>query len=113
MGGKRKGRNPIPEWAKEGFPPAGVVVKVYRHSQDSKESPEYLGKIGPDHQVDLDSLVKAHATELDSLIPNVETKRLWGGGKYEFRFFWRDEEGREEQKRSRIGYIDGRPLPKR
>ena len=89
---KRPKRNPMPDWAKESLPPAsppGVEVQVYRHRQDPRKPP------------------------LDFLIPFYATQQRWGGGKYEFRFRWRDEEGRKKQIRSRIGHIEGLPLPKR
>ena len=113
MGRKKPKRNPTPNWAKEYLPPpppVGVEVQVYRHHQDATRSREYLGKLSPEYQVELDVLETLNAWELDALIPNEETKGTWGGGKYEFRFFWRNEEGGLKQKRSRIGYIAGQPF---
>ena len=112
MGGKQRKRDLVTAFLRKVGSLPGVEVQVYRHGQDYKKPPKYLGTLEPEREVELEFLVDAHATELDLLIPNVETQRLWGGGKYEFRFFWRDEEGRIEQKRSRIGHIGGYPLPK-
>jgi len=111
MGGKRHKRNPMPDWAKEDLLPAGVEVQVYRRRQDDPKRWEYLGRLEVEVEVKLDFLEAAHAEELYNLIPFVETKEYWGGGEYQFRFWWRDEEGRKELKRSRNGAIWGRPLP--
>ena len=98
MGGKKHKRNPMPDWAKEA---PGVVIQVYRRRRDDRKRWEYLGLIEPEWERDLNFLETAHAEELDELVPFPTTQQRWGGGKYQFRFFWRDEEGRRELKRTR------------
>lgn len=115
MGGKQHKRNPIEDWVREVVPPAGVEVQVYRRLQDNPKKWEYLGTLEPESQVELDSLEAADRDELLDRIPFTETKRRWGGGEYQFRFFWRDDEGRKEPKprRTRDMGIDGDPIPRR
>ena len=96
-----KQRKPMPDWAKEDLPPAGVVIQVYRRRRDDRTKWEYLGLLEPDFQIDLEDLETRHPMELDGLIPFGEAQTRWGGGNYQFRFFWRDEEGKRTQKRSR------------
>jgi hypothetical protein len=98
------------EWAKEA---PGVEVPVYRPRRDGRKRWEYHGKLDPEFRVDLDSLEAAHREELLDLSPWMEARQHWGGRKHQFRFIWRDEEGRREQKRSRNLLVEGRPLPRR
>jgi len=101
MGGKRRKRNPRPDWAKEDLPPVGVVIQVYRMRRDDRKNRKYLGLVEPNFQIDLEDLEARHPVELDELIPRGEAQTRWGGGHYQFRFLWRDEEGKRTQKRSR------------
>lgn len=104
----------MPEWAREVLPPPlppGVEVQVYRQRQDDPKKWEYLGTLDPEFPMSLEELENLHAMELEAAVPFEETRLRWGGGKYQFRLFWRDEGGRKEQKRSRNGEIWG--LPKR
>ena len=83
---------------------------MYRQRRDDPKRWEYFGVLEPEYERGLDWLVTANAVELEEIIPYGETQELFGGGKYQFRFFWRDEEGRTDQKRSRNGAIGGNPL---
>ena len=115
MGDKQRKRDLVTAFLREVVPPAGVEVQVYRYRQDRKKPPEYLGWLESEREVELEFLEAASRDDLLDLIPFPKTKRLWGGGDYQFRFFWRDDEGRKELKprRSRDKGIGGKPKPKR
>ena len=104
--GKQRKRNPMPEWAKQA---PGVEVQVYRRRQDDRKRWEYLGILEPTQEVELDFLEVAHREELIDLIPWMEARELWGGGDFQFRFLWRDEEGLRKLKRSRDLSVAGQP----
>jgi hypothetical protein len=115
MGGKQRQRNPLPDWAKEVLPPPlppGVEVQVYRQRREDPKRWEYLGTLEAEFPLNLGELETLHAMELEGFVPIEETRLKWGGGEYQFRFIWRDEEGRKEQKRSRNGAVWGSPRPK-
>jgi len=97
-----------------------VVIKVYRRRSDDPNKWEYLGSydlgsfdLDSEPEVDLHRLESASVNDLEGFIPSRWIRRRWGGGAYQFRFYWRDELGQEELKRSRNLKIDGPPLPKR
>ena len=113
MEGKSSERDDLTAFLREVVPPPGVEVQVYRRRQDDPKKWKYLGSVELGIEIELDYLESVSARDLEGLIPNTETKRLWGGGAYQFRFFWRDEEGRKKQKRSQNGDIWGLPRPKR
>ena len=108
--GKQRKRNPMPEWAKQA---PGVEVQVYRRRQDDRKRWEYLGVLEPTQEVELDFLEVAHRAELIDLIPRMEARELWGGGDFQFRFLWRDEEGLRKLKRSRDLSVAGQPRRRR
>lgn len=112
MGAKRRKHDLRHGLGREDLPPAGVEVLVYRRCQDDREKWEYLGTLEPETNIDLDDLGTKTPEELYFLSPHHLTQQRWGGGEYQFRFFWRNEEGRREQKRSSNGEIEGHPLPK-
>jgi hypothetical protein len=112
MEGKRPKRNPMPEWAKEEVGPPEAEIQVYRRREDDPKRWEYLGRVAPEREMDLDFLETAHAEELELQLPYELTKELWGGGRYQFRFIWRDEEGHKKTIRTRNGAIWGRPFPR-
>ena len=113
MEGKRSEQDLVTAFLIEVSPPPGVEVQVYRRRQDDPEKWEYLETLEPEFQGGLDFLKAADRDELLDIIPFPGVQRRWGGGKYQFRFVWRDDEGRKEPKRSRNMRIDGHRIPKR
>ena len=112
MGSKRRIRSRSFGWDKEDLPPAGAEVQVYRRRQDDRKRWEYLGRLEVEYEVELDYLEATDAEELYNLIPFGEAQTRWAGGEYQFRFWWRDEEGRRERKGSSNGRIAGQPRPR-
>jgi hypothetical protein len=61
--------------------------------------------------LDADIGVKAEPT---AVIPAEHVLGVqWGGGRYQFRFRWRDEEGRKKRKWTKNRVIGGDPIPRR
>ena len=108
MGGRPPERDIGLGWWDFFLPPPGVVVQVYRRRGDDREKWKYLGAIELEG-VDLADLETAEASDLHDIIPFEETKQAWGGGDYQFRFRWRDEQGMSRPVRSRNGAIEGPP----
>ena len=112
MGDKQRKRDLVTAFLREVVPPAGVEVQVYRRCLDDREKWEYLGWLELGVEIGLDDLEAKSVGDLECLIPFPKTRQRWGGGDYQFRFIWRDDEGRREQKRSQNGSIAGDPLPR-
>ena len=90
------------------LPPPGVVVQVYRPRSDNPKKWKYLGAIELEG-IDLAHLESVTADALEAMVPFEETRQTWGGGKYQFRFRWRDERGLTRPVRSRNAAIAGPP----
>jgi hypothetical protein len=113
MGGKDNYRAQLAAFENEFASPPWVLIKVYRRRQDDPTKWKYLSLIELEDEMELEVLESLSAMDLGDLIPLPAIKRRWGGGDYQFRFFWRDEQGRKEQKRSRNVRIGGLQKPSR
>ncbi len=86
---------------------------MYRRRLDDPNRWDYLEYVDSQEEIGVTSLEAAEPDDLQFLIPLSRVQRRWGGGKYQFRFRWRDEEGVREQKRSLNMAIPGQPKQKR
>ena len=89
-----------------------MEVQVYRRRPEDRKRWEYLGRLHLEYENELEFLKAKEAHGLHNLSPHYETQQRWGGGEYQFRFLWRDEEGRKERKGTSNCGIGGDPLPK-
>lgn len=103
------------ELARQVSPWPGAEVQVYRAREGDRpgKCTEFLETMVLTEWVTLERLTEADGDDLEGMIPIEETQLRWGGGDYQFRFRWRDEDGNVVKRRSRNASIFGRPNPKR
>lgn len=87
--------------------PPGMEVKVYRRRLDDPKLWDYLGTYPDDYDIQLEDLMSRTPGDLEALLPSERTQFEWGGGRYQFRLFWRDEQGQTRMIRSRDQAIEG------
>ena len=112
MEGERSERDLLTAFLLEVGHLPGVEVQVNRRRQDDPKKWEYLGRLELEYEDELHFLKAKEAVGLYELIPFPEIQRRWGGGRYQFRFFWQDEEGRKTRKGSSNGVLHGDPIPR-
>lgn len=113
MEGRRRDQEALLAFLREVSPPPGVEVQVYRRRRDEPKKWEYLGFVELNYGTELEFDTEVEKQGRYWLCPLPKTQRIWGGGKYQFRFRWRDELGGKKRKFTKNVDIAGAPKPRR